>query len=243
MGKLSGLDVLVLAGGLGTRIRGVLGDTPKVLAPINGRPFLDHLLDRLAAQGAGRAVLALGHLADKVIAHLRTHQAPLPVVTVVEPEPLGTAGALRHANASTRGDAVMVMNGDTWVDVDLAAFEADWRRAGTPAGLLSVRVADVSRFGSVEIGVDGTLARFTEKDPEHTGAGLINAGIYLFGRTLLDELAAYPGPSLERDVLARLPAGSVAVSVAEQAAFVDIGTPESLAGAGTVMPTPQEKTA
>ena len=64
MAGLDGIEVLVLAGGLGTRIRGVLGDTPKVLAPINGRPFLDHLLDRLAALGAGRVVLSLGHLAD-----------------------------------------------------------------------------------------------------------------------------------------------------------------------------------
>ncbi|TAN64720.1 MAG: hypothetical protein EPN20_08070, partial [Magnetospirillum sp.] len=136
MRGLFGIDVVVLAGGLGTRIRGVLGDTPKVLAPINGRPFLDHLLDHLARLGAGRAVLSLGVGADRVSDHLAHRPPPLPVIQVIEPAPLGTAGALRHALPCLSGDPVMVMNGDTWLETDFAAFLAEHHRAGRPVSLL-----------------------------------------------------------------------------------------------------------
>lgn len=230
-----GLDVLVLAGGLGTRIRAVLGDVPKVLAPINGRPFLDHLLDSLKAQGARRVVLALGYLADKVIAHLAANPPPLPVDWVIETQPLGTAGALRHALPALQGDFVLVMNGDTWVDADLLEFQNAWQASGRAAAIMAVRVEDVSRYGSLDISDQGTLRRFVEKDPNRHGPGIINAGLYLFDRSVLADLQGMAGPSLERDVLACLPAGSVAVHLAERAAFVDIGTPDSLAGAAAVV--------
>ncbi len=227
---------MVLAGGLGTRIRGVLGDTPKVLAPVNGRPYLDHLLDHLAADGARGAVLALGHLADKVKAHLESRPPPLPVRCVVEPAPLGTGGALRHAVPAIEAPDALVMNGDTWVDTDLGAFVAAWRASGRDAALLGVQVDDISRFGSIKVAADGSLAAFVEKDPDMRGAGLINGGVYLFSRGGLTRVTQLEGASLERDMLARMPAGSTFVYVAEKAGFVDIGTPESLAGAGNVMP-------
>lgn len=235
MAGLDGLDVVVLAGGLGTRIRSVLGDTPKVLAPVDGRPFLDLLLERLAAVGAGRAVLSLGHLADKVVAHLERHGAPLPVETVVEAEPLGTAGAIRLLAGRLRSDPVLVMNGDTWLDADLGAFLAAHRGSGADAALLCVAVENVARYGRVELASDGTVARFVEKDPDRSGGGLINGGIYLFGAAALRRLAATTGPSLERDFLALMPAGRLLGFVADGAAFVDIGTPESLAGAAAVV--------
>jgi NDP-sugar pyrophosphorylase family protein len=124
MAGLDGIDVLILAGGLGTRIRSVLGDTPKVLAPINGRPFLDYLLDRLAAEAAGRVILSLGYRAEAVAAHLATFDPPLAVEQLVEPAPLGTGGALRFAMPSLRSDPVMVMNGDTWIEADFGAMLA-----------------------------------------------------------------------------------------------------------------------
>ena len=236
MRGLCGIDVVVLAGGLGTRIRGVLGDTPKVLAPINGRPFLDHLLDHLAELGAGRAVLSLGVGAERVGAHLALHPPPLPVVAVIEPAPLGTGGALRHALASLSGDPVMVMNGDTWLDADFAAFLAEHRRAACAVSLLCVAVDDVSRYGRVDLAADGTVARFTEKAPGPAGPGLINGGALLLSRRALDRLAAGTGASLERDFLGQLPPGWIHGWRAEGAAFIDIGTPDSLAEAGGVLP-------
>lgn len=236
MPGLFGIDVVVLAGGLGTRIRGVLGDTPKVLAPINGRPFLDHLLDHLAALGAGRAILLLGVGADKVSAHLDRRSPPLPVIPVIEPAPLGTGGALRHALPNLTSDPVMVMNGDTWLETDFAAFLAEHRRAARPVSLLCVQVDDISRYGAVELAESGTVTRFAEKAPGRNGPGLINGGALLLSRQALDRLAAGSGPSLETDFLGQLPPGWIHGWRAEGAAFIDIGTPDSLAEAGGVLP-------
>ena len=118
----------MLAGGLGTRIRPVLGDTPKLLAPIGGRPYLWYLLEWLRKFGARRIVLGLGHGAGAVLDYLRAQPAAdLDIVTVVEPSPLGTAGAIRFARAHLRSDPVLVLNGDTFVNADLCAS------AGPPA--------------------------------------------------------------------------------------------------------------
>lgn len=234
-GLPAGIDVVVLAGGLGTRLRGVLPDTPKVLVPVDGRPFLDHLLDRLACQGAGRVILALGYLADRVIEHLAHTPPVLPVLTVVEPVPLGTAGALRLVLPRTAGPAVLVINGDSWTDADLGRFVAHWRRSGRDGAMVAVQVEDVTSFGTLSVSDAGDLLGFAEKALDRSGPGLINAGVYLFGRDLLDRLDDYPGPSLEHDVLERLPAGTLAVHIPERAGFIDIGTPERLARAGAVL--------
>lgn len=236
MGDLEGVDAVILAGGLGTRIRGVLGDLPKVLAPVNRRPFLDHLLDQLAALGVGRAILALGVGADRVLAHLAGRPLPLPVVSVVESAPLGTAGALRLAIAAGTTDPLLVLNGDTWLEADFAAFLAAHRAAARLGSLLCVGVEDVARYGRIETAADGTVARFVEKDPDHRGPGLIHGGALLLSRAGLGALAAASGPSLERDFLARLPPGSLLAHRADGARFIDIGTPDSLARAGTVLP-------
>lgn len=228
MTDLSGIDVAVIAGGLGTRIAGVLGDTPKVLAPVDGRPFLSILLDRLA--GSRKVVLCLGHLASKVTDWLAANPAPVSVETVIEPSPLGTAGAIRFALPKLGSDPVLIMNGDSVVETDLASFIADHRRSGAVGSLLAVEVPDGSRFGRVEIGAGGRLKRFVEKDPNATGSAWINGGIYAFTPTLLARLARSEGPSLERDFLGLLPEATLHVAK-RQARFIDIGTSASLAEA------------
>jgi mannose-1-phosphate guanylyltransferase len=235
MADLGAVDVVVLAGGLGSRIRHVLGDTPKVLADINGRPFLAHLLDRLATAGAGRVVLALGHLADRVQTFLATCPTPLPAVVAIEPEPLGTAGALRFVFPTLRTDPVLVLNGDTWLDADFGAFLAEHRRSGAPVSMLVIKVNDVARYGRVELDDQGCVARFVEKDPDFSGPGLINGGACLFSAGALSALAADRGQSLERDFLASLPPGSIHAHLSD-AGFIDIGTPETLAMAAAMLP-------
>src|ERR1700740_2891873 len=94
---IADIDALILAGGLGSRLAGVLGDIPKVLAPVEGRPFLDYQLDYLMGEGVRKVVLSLGHRAEVVLAHLAQNKSAVPVETVVEPRPLGTAGAITFA--------------------------------------------------------------------------------------------------------------------------------------------------
>src|SRR5579871_1763261 len=148
MPALAGTDVIVLAGGLGSRIRVVLGDRPKILAPVAGRPFLDHLLRVLARYRARKVVLSLGHLADRVTAYLAGVSPALPVETVIEDTPLGTAGAIGFARGAVTSDPVLVLNGDTWVEIDFVAMlAAHCRWPDTLATIACVRVPDAGRFG------------------------------------------------------------------------------------------------
>lgn len=233
---LADIDIVILAGGLGTRLRSVLADKPKVLAPVGKRVFLDILLDRLASFGARRVLLSLGHLAGEVHAHLAAHpRADMTIVECVEPEPMGTAGAIRFIRPSIVSATVLILNGDTLVDADLCAF-VEAHRAGRADGtLLCAHVPDAARYGTVAVDSGKRISAFREK----TGAvapGTINAGMYLIERPLLDRIQQAAGPSLERDVFQILPAGSLA-AYAGDFTFLDIGVPEDLARAEAVAAT------
>ena len=223
------LDTVILAGGLGTRLAPVLPDRPKALATVTGRSFLDVLLDRLASQGLKRIILALGHRADQIVAHLQQHDGRQETIPVIETSPLGTGGALRNTLPALRSDPVLVMNGDSVVEADLAAFYRWHCERAAPISLLLVQQPDTSRFGRVDIDDDGRVTAFREKAAGQ-GPGLINAGIYLISRERIEEMPAGAVLSLERDIF---PAwiGRGLAGFATAGRFIDIGTPESLAGA------------
>lgn len=230
MTELSSIDIQILAGGLATRLRGVLTDRPKILAPVAGRPFLRSLLDWLAGQGARRVVLGLGYRADMVLDYLAENPHPdLEIVPIVEPRPLGTAGAVAFARPYFRTDPVMVLNGDTILEADLSEFAAEHRRSSRVASIMCVWLADARRYGSVEIDEAGRILSFREKDSS-TLPAWINGGVYLFGGAVLDRIAGLTIGSLERDVLAAMPPRSIH-SFRTEGRFLDIGTPESLADA------------
>ena len=232
---LNGVDVVVLAGGLGTRTSATLGDTPKLLASIGGTPFLDFLLGRLRHFGARRVILGLGHLADKVAEHLESHPPEgMKIVTVIEPEPLGTAGALRFLGPKIETDPVMVMNGDSFTGADLCGFLDAHQKSGAGASILTAEVEDASAFGRLRLSSENRVEEFLEKDESMTGPGLINAGVYLFSATMLATIQSRKGPSLERDVFQALEPGTLS-AVPSGAPFIDIGTPEDLARAADVL--------
>lgn len=171
---LAGLDVAVLAGGLGTRLRGVLDDRPKILAPVAGRAFLDHLLDAFALAGVERVLLCLGHMADSVLAHLNSGKPRLAVDCIVEPHPLGTGGALRYARPHMRGDRFLVVNGDTWLGFDLPQLVTSFDPRVMAGTLVYVEVDDASRYGRLDIDHEGRVLAFLEKDQSHRGGGAVN---------------------------------------------------------------------
>jgi NDP-sugar pyrophosphorylase family protein len=228
---LADIDVFVIAGGLGTRIQPVLGNTPKLLAPISGRPYLDYLLDWLMCFGAKRVVLGLGHQAQAVIDFLsrcNNSNRALTIESVIEPRPLGTAGAIRFAREKLRTDPVLIMNGDSFADVDLCPFVQYHRRIKSSGTLLCTQVDDASRYGRVDIDRSGLVREFIEKDFRFYGAGVVNSGVYLFSASLLDRIADGAASSLEREVFTQLPFGSLSAFVGNFS-FIDIGTPGSLA--------------
>ena len=158
-----------------------------MLATVAGRPFLAHLLDRLARASVREVVLLTGHAADQVYAAFGDRYGGMRLTYSVEPAPLGTAGAVRHALPLFRSETILLMNGDSYCDGDLAAFRRSHAEAPSAFGMVLTRVADASRYGRVEVAADGRVVRFAEKDPAGP-PGWINAGIYLFPRALLEGL-------------------------------------------------------
>jgi mannose-1-phosphate guanylyltransferase len=228
---LDGIDVAVLAGGLGTRLAAAVPGLPKALAPVAGVPFVEHLLDWLTAQGAQRIVFLLGHRADQLDAYLQTNRrAGVVFETSIEPQPLGTGGALVLARAKFASDPILVVNGDTFVDADLLPLVAAHRATNALATLLAVTVPNAGRYG--RLAIDGAyLQGFVEKDPTFQGAAPINAGVYLLSAAALDRLAAKGPSSLERDMFELAAPGTLGVCHDPLARFVDIGTPDSWQGA------------
>jgi D-glycero-alpha-D-manno-heptose 1-phosphate guanylyltransferase len=227
---LDGVSCAVLAGGLGTRLRSVVADRPKVLAEVAGRPFLAHLLDQLHHSGADGVVLLTGFGAEHVAAAFGTSYRGMTLRYSVEPEPLGTGGAVRHAAEQFTRESVLLLNGDSFCAVDLGGLVATARRAER-VGLALAHVEDVSRYGAVVLGPAGAVTGFAEKGGG-VRPGWINAGIYRIPRTLIDDIPPGRPVSLEREVLPRwvtfpgirgVPGGR----------FIDIGTPESFAAADT----------
>jgi NDP-sugar pyrophosphorylase family protein len=232
---LSPVDVFVLAGGLGTRIQPVLGDVPKLLAPIAGRRFIDFLFIWLRGFGARRVVLGLGHKAQTILDYLAEHPPEgISIETVQEPRPLGTAGAIRFARHMLHSNPILVMNGDSFVAADLCDFVARHQKSNARASILCTEVPDAGRYGRVLLDGAGRITCFAEKDQSVTGHGLINTGVYLLSADLLNEIASGDAVSLEREVFERLPRASLA-GIEGTFDFVDIGTPESLAGSAEVI--------
>jgi NDP-sugar pyrophosphorylase family protein len=233
---LESLDCFVLGGGLGTRIQPVLGDVPKLLAPISGRPYLDYLIDWLGRFGARRIVLGLGHRASSVVEYLRGVRPPhgIELAMVIEPRPLGTAGAIRFARKELHSDPVLIVNGDSYVDADLCEFLRVHHAVSAMGSIVCAEVDNAGRFGRVEVDGAGRIRGFIEKDAAFSGKAFINAGVYLLSAALLDDIATGEAVSLERDVFERLPPGSLAASTG-RFTFIDIGTSESFARAGSVL--------
>jgi NDP-sugar pyrophosphorylase family protein len=223
------IPVAILAGGLGERLRPALGEIPKVLAEVAGRPFLAYLLDQIARAGFRDVVLCTGWRAEAVERAFGDAYGSLRLRYSPEREPLGTAGALRHALPLLGAETALVMNGDSFCDADLLAAW-DWHRARrSQATLLLVEVDDAARYGRVEVDSGGLIRRFTEKQAGG-GAGWINAGIYWLARAWIESIEAEKPLSLERDVFPGW-IGRGLAGMRTTARFLDIGTPQSYAGA------------
>jgi len=220
------IEALILAGGLGSRLRSVIGETQKVIASVDGRPFVFRILDQLSRAGVKRAVLCVGYKAESVMDALGSSMLGVDLSYSVESSPMGTAGAVRLALRSTAASRLLVMNGDSYIDADLGSFMAS--AEGLPASILLSGVEDCSRYGKALL-EDGSnrIRSFVEKGSV-PGPGLINAGVYSFERELLVSRIPESCPaSMEKDVFPSLLAEGLLYGFVSGSKFLDIGTPES----------------
>jgi D-glycero-alpha-D-manno-heptose 1-phosphate guanylyltransferase len=223
---------VILAGGLGTRLRDVVPNSPKSVAPVAGRPFLIHLLRQLEQAGARRIVLCTGYRSAQVDQEIGSRFEDSEIVYSIEEQPLGTGGALHLAwqrYGSSDADGWLVANGDSYCDLDLNEFWRAHRRAGLAATLAAVEVPDGSRYGSLVWDESNRLTRFGEKE-DGGDARWINAGIYGLAPEFLNGLSAVTPLSLEREAFPGWLETGIHV-FAQRARFIDIGTPDSFRAA------------
>ncbi len=223
---------VILVGGKGTRLGDKTLTTPKPLMPVGGRPFLDHLIARAAAQGAEEILLLAGHLGDQIVRRYDGgHEGGAAIRVLVEPSPMGTGGALTVARDHLRPRFAM-SNGDSLFAVDIAALAAT-PDSGPWLGRLALRQrADTGRAGVVTL--DGAvITAFLERGPG--GPGLINGGVYVLDRGILDHIPDGPC-SLEADIFPTLARRGLLQGVVVDGFFIDIGVPEDLARAQTEVP-------
>ena len=216
------MEAIVLAGGYGTRLKAVVPDLPKPMAPIGGRPFLEILLAGLAANGFSRVVLSLGHMAGVIRKHFGSRYANMEIVYEIEESPLGTGGAVRQAMEQVLSDHVYVLNGDTYLALEAAAVEQLWNNFHQPI-IVAREVSDTSRFGRIEVS-DGLVVKFCEKGIG--GGGLINAGCYVLQKATLNSFALGTPFSMEQDFLEEAVRRSVFRVFVSHGQFIDIGVPE-----------------
>jgi len=229
MSDLSRITAVILAGGLGTRLRQAVSDRPKVMAEIKGKPFLYYLLDQLADTGIERVIISTGYMADTVEDIMGTSYKSLHVDYSKEKTPLGTAGALKLVEQSLDMDQCLVMNGDSYTEFDPSSLLVSHKQQNANITLLVKAVDDTSRFGTIQMNEHNAILQFMEKGSS-TGAGLINAGIYIIKTSALQKIPGKIPYSLEYDFFPDM-IGKNIYGFETNGNFIDIGTPESYAKA------------
>ena len=225
------MEAIILAGGLGTRLRSVTGEIPKCLAPVDGKPFLQYLLEWLSRYEMTHVVLSVGYLKEQVFRFIESREWPFEITYAIENEPLGTGGGIRLALRHCRGKQVYVFNGDTFFNVDLNTLPFT-----APVTLALKPMHDFDRYGAVDW--DGDLVTaFHEKTP--CAEGLINGGVYALDRSQMD-LTLYPRKfSFEKDFLEPMADLHQVAGQVQDGWFIDIGVPEDYARTQRELPEMQ----
>lgn len=227
--ELSQVTAALLVGGFGTRLQSVVSDRPKPLAAIAGKPFLSYQFDQLAQSGVARVVLCTGFRGGQIEEMYGQQYGSLRLEYSLEPEPLGTGGALRFAFERLGPGPLLVMNGDSYCHAplqELARFHGEHRSSFS---LLLTHVPQTERFGQVTINEQQQITNFKEKAAA-SGPGYINAGVYLVDQAIINQIPTQRAVSLEREVFPQLVGGRF-YGLQSHSPFLDIGTPESYASA------------
>ena len=194
------LEAIILAGGSGSRLKEVIADIPKSMAPINGRPFLEYQLDLLDRWGIRRVILSVGYMKEVIEQHFGTLYREIELVYAEEEEPLGTGGAILNSLQYVKGYSVFIMNGDTYFDVNLHRLD-DFRRIKECDLCLAMRFEiDPSRFGLIEFDNNNRITHFYEKS-EGPEEGYINGGLYVVRKDYLLRFGLPEKFSFEKDFL------------------------------------------
>lgn len=223
------IDFLILCGGLGSRLQPVVKDVPKILAPINGKPFLNYLLKYLEQFGQQEIILCTGYkhyqIYDWVV---NNYSGSIKIKFSRETEPLGTGGAIKNAEKLITEKNLIVINGDTFLSIDYNNFIAKYESLNTFGLIALMKMNDSISYGSVVLDENSKITSFKEKS--QSGSSFINCGVYVFPKNFVNYIPRNQKISLEHEILpALLKEMSIhGYEVPHTTKFIDIGTPERL---------------
>lgn len=214
------MEAIVLAGGLGTRLRSVVSDLPKPMAPIGNKPFLEYILKYLQKNGITRAILSVGYKWETIKEYFGYKWENIELVYSVEDEPLGTGGAIKKAMKQLKTGQVYIINGDTFFDVDLKSLDL---KDNSKLILSLKHMTNFDRYGCVESNDNNLVIAFTEKG--YRESGNINGGIYLASKNIFDNYDLDEKFSFEEFMQVNFEKLKISIKVFENY-FIDIGIPE-----------------
>jgi D-glycero-alpha-D-manno-heptose 1-phosphate guanylyltransferase len=227
-------EAIILAGGLGTRLRDALPDLPKCMAPVNDIPFIDYVISNLQKQGIEHFILALGHRHEPITKHIAAAYPQLKTTFSVETEPLGTGGAILLACQQATEKDVLIANGDTLYAADTSSLASFHRQHHAVCTLALKPMKDFDRYGVVETDKDGHILSFLEKKPYRSG--LINGGMYALHIPSFLSLGLPKKCSFEKDFLEKFAGSQKLMGIPDDAYFIDIGIPEDYKRAAEELP-------
>jgi len=231
--KTKDIDVVLLCGGMGKRLRSIVR-APKSMAEINGRPFLDILIEYIAGFGFRRFILCTGYKGDEIRAYYeKRHKGPLEILFSEEKEPLDTAGALKNAEPFIKSPTFLAANGDSLCETDLNKFLVFHFEKNALSSLILTKVKDGSDYGTVSLEKSRRIDGFDEKS-KWTEDSFISAGVYLFEKKALSLIPPGVSFSLERDFFPKI-LNRAFYGYVTGGAFIDIGTPERYEKAKTLL--------
>ena len=227
--KIQDLTTVILAGGLGTRLRSTVPDLPKALAKVDGRPFISYIFDQLHKLGVKEIILCTGYLGEAIEQTFGNTYNNITLKYSQEKRPLGTAGAIKLASSMLNSDPVLVLNGDSICEYNLASMIDHYYDTKAEGSMLVSEQQNTSRFGTVTMQASGKITEFQEKTTI-SGPGWVNAGIYLLSRTLINNIPAIEEKSLEKDLFPLWKSRAL-YGFPSCGAHLDIGTAESYVNA------------
>ncbi len=217
-------ECIILAGGLGTRLRDEVSDLPKCMAPVAGKPFLHWVIQYLLLQNVQSFVFSLGYMHQKIQDYIHADYAKLHVQFSVENEPLGTGGAIKLAMAKCKEENVLVLNGDTLFEINISALFEKHIHSKAACTLALKPMQHFERYGSVLLNNDAQIIAFEEK--KLTQSGLINGGVYLINNPIFSTILFPEKFSFEKDFLESQINSLKLMAVINDGYFIDIGIPE-----------------
>jgi D-glycero-alpha-D-manno-heptose 1-phosphate guanylyltransferase len=217
-------EAIILAGGLGTRLRSVVSDLPKCMAPVAGRPFLDHVIEYLLKQRIDKIILSVGYKSEMIIKHVNEKYPMLDAQFSIEEEPLGTGGAVRLACGLVKEKNVLILNGDTLFKVDIQQLQAFHGSKDADCTIALKPMQHFDRYGIVELDEDNRISNFKEKQPYESG--LINGGVYALDAERFLHVDLPQKCSFEKDYLEQFYTDRKMFGLVQYVYFIDIGIPE-----------------